>query len=245
MVTTVAERPKPASARRKRNPVAEIIAPPQEKPPVPLKKILLTASPKGGTGKTSFTKNIAVVAAHMGYRVSVIDFDRQGTLSKWWARRPDHMPPIEHYQAPLDGAGEIGQIDDYDILVVDTPPGIEDHPDAMLALIQAAALVIVPTGPGWDDRESVIPFMRLLRERRVRAAFQHNGVKKGTKLADEARRALLAVGPMCPIEVRDLTDIMGSSPLGLGVVEIRDARGGEDFLSVWHFIRNELALEEH
>jgi hypothetical protein len=38
---------------------------------------------------------------------------------------------------------------------------------------------------------------------------------------------------------------MGSSPLGLGVVEIRDARGGEDFLSVWHFIRNELALEEH
>jgi chromosome partitioning protein len=244
LVATVSDKPKPASARRKRNPAAGTILLPQEAPPAPLKKILLTASPKGGTGKTTFSKNIAVVAVHMGYRVSVIDFDRQGTLSKWWARRPDHMPHIEHYQAPLEGAAEIGEIDGYDILVVDTPPGIEDHPDAMLALIQAAALVIVPTGPGWDDRESVIPFMRFLRERKIRAAFLLNGVKKGTKLADEARRALLAVGPMCPMEVRDLTDIMGSSPLGLGVVEIRDARGGEDFLSVWHFIRNELALEE-
>src|SRR5689334_12621642 len=82
LVMTVADRPAPA--RRKRKPPAEAAVPPQETPRAPLRKVLLTASPKGGTGKTTFSKNIAVVAAHMGYRVSVIDFDRQGTLSKWW-----------------------------------------------------------------------------------------------------------------------------------------------------------------
>ncbi|MDR3517462.1 MAG: ParA family protein [Azospirillaceae bacterium] len=206
------------------------------------KKVLLTASPKGGSGKTTFVKNVAVIAAHNGLSVAVIDFDRQKTLSKWWARRPETMPRIEHYEAPLNGAHEIGELDDYDLLVIDTPPGIEDHPAEMLALLQVADLIIVPTRPGWDDRESVIPFMRYLRDRHAKAAFLLNATQKGTKLLDEARRSLLAVGPLCPIDIRQFIDITTTSPLGLGVIEVRGASGGDDFVSVWHFIRNELGL---
>ena len=50
---------------------------------------LLTTSPKGGVGKTSASRNIAVAAARDGFRVATLDCDPQGSLTKWWGRRPD------------------------------------------------------------------------------------------------------------------------------------------------------------
>ena len=49
--------------------------------------IILIASPKGGVGKSAVCCHILVSAANAGYCALGIDLDRQGTLTKWHARR--------------------------------------------------------------------------------------------------------------------------------------------------------------
>jgi Mrp family chromosome partitioning ATPase len=44
---------------------------------------LLVSSPKGGTGKTTDSQNIAVLAAQDGLLVAVGDFDPQQSLEHW------------------------------------------------------------------------------------------------------------------------------------------------------------------
>lgn len=48
---------------------------------------ILSCGAKGGPGKTFFCKNLAGAAAAEGYRVAVVDFDTQRTLSNWLQRR--------------------------------------------------------------------------------------------------------------------------------------------------------------
>ena len=44
-------------------------------------RVIVVASPKGGTGKTTTTLNLGVALAEVGQRVLVIDADPQGSLT--------------------------------------------------------------------------------------------------------------------------------------------------------------------
>src|SRR4051812_13586966 len=64
-------------------------------------RVILVSSPKGGVGKTSISRNLAVAAAMGGLRVATLDFDAQGTLTKWWSKRTENVVSIEHYEGEL------------------------------------------------------------------------------------------------------------------------------------------------
>src|SRR6476620_11044861 len=75
-------------------------------------KWLLVASGKGGSGKTSASLNLAVCAAHDGLRVAMVDLDRQGTLSRWYERRPNEAPALKLWHGPMsDAAKALADID--------------------------------------------------------------------------------------------------------------------------------------
>src|SRR4051812_30135983 len=59
-------------------------------------KQLLVLGPKGGVGKTTVVRNLAVAGVLSGLRVIVVDTDRQRTLSRWVDRRPESLPLIQH-----------------------------------------------------------------------------------------------------------------------------------------------------
>jgi cellulose biosynthesis protein BcsQ len=48
----------------------------------------------GGCGKSTLAIGLAVAAAQMGERVSLLDTDRQGTVSNWRGRRSFLEPSI-------------------------------------------------------------------------------------------------------------------------------------------------------
>src|SRR3712207_1097833 len=102
-------------------------------------KWLLVASGKGGSGKTSSSLNLAVYAAHEGLRVVLVDLDRQATLTRWFERRPDEAPAITLWAGGMADAvkavREIDALERIDLVVVDTPPGLDDHPEAARLLI--------------------------------------------------------------------------------------------------------------
>ncbi len=210
---------------------------------------LVVASGKGGSGKTTASRNLAVEAAVSGLNVLLLDLDRQQTLSQWFRRRPAEAKSISLATLSMQELGanlrslEDGAIEQkIDLVIVDTPPGVEEQAEAMRLLLRKASLVLVPSGQGTPDLASVIDWMRFLKAEKVPAAFVLNRVKRSAKSYHAAKLALNRAGILCPIEVRDLEDIQMTYDHGLGVAEVRGAAGSEDVKGVWEFVSQQMGI---
>jgi chromosome partitioning protein len=212
-------------------------------------KWLVLGSSKGGSGKTTTALNLAAFATNAGLRVALLDMDTQETLTQWHRRRPAEAPEIALYTIPLvQIARAIERIDSeaagaaFDLVVVDTPPGIDDRPVQARELVDRADYVLVPTTQGPPDIASVVEWMGFLRREGVKASFLLNRTQRTYASFREARSALLRAGPLCPMDVRQLEDIQGTHKFGVGICEIRRAKGAEDLEGVWNHMRHEMGL---
>ena len=119
-------------------------------------KTILIANPKGGSGKTTLSVNIAGYLANQGHRVAMLDLDRQKSATAWVAARPDNLPEI----ASLDSTkGE-----DYftDHLVIDTPAGL--HGKDLARTLKLAHKIIIPIAPSMFDQNASRDFLKILIE---------------------------------------------------------------------------------
>ncbi|HWX51547.1 MAG TPA: ParA family protein [Roseomonas sp.] len=209
-------------------------------------KWLVISTAKGGSGKTTTARNLAVAAAHDGLRVLVVDTDAQQALARWAARRPEQAPPVPCEAialAEIEAHWDRLDASEADVVIVDTPPGVESSPSQMQFLLRKADLVLVPVQPSDDDIESAAPWMELLARLDVPAHFLLNRARRGSKSLDEAKLGLLETGGrLAPVEVRDLEDIRRSARAGIGVMELRGGNGAEDFRGVWAFAKAELGV---
>lgn len=211
-------------------------------------KWLLVASGKGGSGKTSTSLNLAVYAAHEGRKVVIVDLDRQASLTRWYERRPPAAPAVILWEGAMTDAkravAEIDALDEADLVIVDTPPGLDDHPEATRLLVKRADFVLVPTTQGTTDIDSVVEWMNFLRREHAASAFLLNKVQRTHTRYGKAKARLNRAGLLCPVDVRQLDDIESTHDHGVGVCELRKSRAAEDFGCVWDFVRQQLALEE-
>jgi chromosome partitioning protein len=211
-------------------------------------KLLLLSSAKGGSTKTTTARNLAVAGAHAGLNVATIDLDVQATLTNWWQKRPDDAPKIDHYQVPIEESE--GAIDEavaganLDLVIVDTPPGVENHPTVMRGLIRRADFILMPTTQGGPDLDSVIDWWTHTVKREGRpSAFLLARTKRAAKSYQEARQRLIKYGPLCPFDCRDLEEVQRTYYNGLGILEVRGAAGQDDIQGVWDYVARELGLE--
>jgi cellulose biosynthesis protein BcsQ len=127
---------------------------------------VVVANGKGGTGKTSLAAGLAATSAVMGWRCLAVDLDPMGTLGRDLAGIREGLDVV----ALDSGAGPDELTDrgaDYDLVVVDTPPGPGPALDLGLA---ACRFVLCPVR---FDQASV----------------------DGLDLVDRRRRALRGVNP--------------------------------------------------
>jgi chromosome partitioning protein len=206
-------------------------------------------SPKGGTGKSSIARHLLVSAAQAGLDVVGIDFDKQGTLAKWQARRdktratyPDFVATAVLGADLKDWRDVLARTKLRGLVIIDTPPSVEDHIDAIYGLTKAADFVLVPTGTSIDDLDSVLPWMRALGDRSVKAAFCMNKVNRRTNSFGTAKARLLKFGPVSPVEIPTLEDIHVPASNGLAVLDHVKARGLESFESLWDYVKREVML---
>src|SRR4051794_31524108 len=175
--------------------------------------------------------------------------DTQETLTKWHSRRPEEAPPLVLHTIPLTKAAEaIERVDleaadtGVDLIIADTPPGIEDHPMESRLLVDRADYVLVPTTQGTPDVMSVVEWMGFLRREGVRASFLMNRTQRTYASFPGARSTPLQAGQLFPIGVPPPEDIQSTHKFGIGICEIRKARGAEDIEGVWRHIRHEMSL---
>jgi len=132
-------------------------------------KTILIANPKGGSGKTTLSVNIAGFLANRGQRVAMLDLDRQQSASLWLATRPDHLPSIRTLESKKDEAHR------NDWLVIDSPAGL--HGKNLAHALKLAGKIVVPVAPSLFDLQASLDFLKTLaEEKKVRSSRCHIGI---------------------------------------------------------------------
>lgn len=127
-----------------------------------MKKILI-ANPKGGSGKTTLSTNLAGFFASKGRGVCLLDLDKQQSSKGWLDRRPEILPKIiqaSNYKA-------LAKQKDIEITIIDSPAGIRG--DKLSAAVKDADWVIVPMQTSTYDINATQEFIDILKaEKAVR-----------------------------------------------------------------------------
>jgi chromosome partitioning protein len=145
-------------------------------------KTILIANPKGGSGKTTLSTNIAGYLAVQGKRVAMLDLDRQKSCAQWLESRPPDLPAISLLQEQKEPSKHT------EWLVIDSPAGL--HGKNLEDALQSVDSVIVPIAPSVFDILASRDFLRKLsHEKLVRKDKISVGVV-GMRLDSRTRVAL-------------------------------------------------------
>jgi chromosome partitioning protein len=210
------------------------------------RKLLISGS-KGGIGKTGCSRIVGVAASLEGLRVALVDTDDQRSLSAWHTLRDESgyegLAKLDCFAMDISTApDEIEKLTGYDLVIIDTPNAVQAYREAVIRLIALADFVLLPTGMTFDDRRSAIPWMAVMKHYGKEAAFVMNRVKRGTIAFRDAKKLLLKEGRLCPVDIPDLEHIHSFADQGLSAVDIDNAKGRDDCIGLWHFVRNEMRL---
>src|SRR3970040_1203846 len=145
-------------------------------------KAILIANPKGGSGKTTLSTNIAGYLAARGKRVAFLDLDRQKSATQWLSNRPRHLPAIELMQSGAETEAPL------DTLVIDSPAAL--HGKNLEHALKLVHKVIVPSAPSAFDIQASRDFLEVLHhEKMVRKGKIFIGVV-GMRMDPRTRAAL-------------------------------------------------------
>ena len=180
--------------------------------------IIVAASQKGGAGKTTLIRSLAVATQEAHGAVAILDTDPQGSLTSWWNRREADTPALVKISPDeFDSAVARLRAAGINYLFVDTPPSV--HPQ-LARLLSRATLAIVPVRPSPDDLDAINGTLALIEEAGCPFLFVLNQAKPRTRLQMQAVLALAKHGKLAPTVVHDRTDFPTAAISGKTVTEL-------------------------
>jgi chromosome partitioning protein len=180
--------------------------------------IIVTASQKGGAGKTTLAAHLAVAAEAAGHGpVVLVDTDPQGTLTKWWERRKSEIPRLVAVDAGVLPA-KIDQLraQGFALVVIDTPPAITA---SIQAVIGCSDLVIMPVRPSPADLWAVGATTDMAVEQGREFIFVVSAATRGASITTQACTALSKHGTVATV-IHNRVSFAGAFASGQVVAEI-------------------------
>lgn len=112
--------------------------------------IVAFVSQKGGVGKSTLARSLAVIGAEVGLRVRLADLDpQQRTLVRWaCARAQSRVEPAVDVAAADSPQVALNSRQGADLLVLDLPGQLDD---SFVEVAAGAQLIVQPTSPSIDD----------------------------------------------------------------------------------------------
>ena len=155
--------------------------------------IISVLNPKGGSGKTTLSTNLARSLHERGFSVLIVDTDPQGSARDWHAANEKNPLPLVAMDRPetLKSLSRVAA--SYDYTIVDGAAKLEDLSAA--ALVNSDA-VLIPVQPSpydiWamSDLVEKIKVRQTLTDGKPRAAFIVSRAIQKTKLSGEVGAAL-------------------------------------------------------
>lgn len=200
-------------------------------------KVVIVASQKGGSGKTTLSGHLAVAAEMAGAGpVVLIDADPQGSLSDWWNEREADTPAFAHTSAAnLARDLETLEKQGFQYAVIDTPPAIVS---AIQAIVMHSDLVVIPTRPSPHDLRAAAATVNIVERCGKRLVFVINAATSRARLTAEAAVALSQHGMVAPVTVHNRVDFASSMIDGRTVMEIApNSRSAKEIMELWEYVR--------
>jgi chromosome partitioning protein len=205
-------------------------------------RVLVTASRKGGVGKTNFCIQIGVAAEHAGVPTAFVDLDPMAGLSKWWGRRQAETPLLVRAEPDLAAALEHLRALGIGFVVVDTPPAVSQ---VVADAVGLADLVCVPIQASPDDLDGVEGTLELLSASDTKSIFVMSRVKSRASMTLDVVTALSHHGAVCPVMLADREDFKVSKIRGLSAAEFRASGGAaEDVAALWSQIAQYAGVDD-
>lgn len=199
---------------------------------------------KGGTGKSTAVRCLAVEALKAGRSTVIIDADPQPTCYRWGQRRAAEGIPVPLVVVPA-ASGIAAQVEDYrrrgvDLVLVDTPPTATPAVNAALD-VSNSALVI--TRPNPEDLESVQESLRVAsaQNRTTGVILWQAPPDKRVRAVTLAREALDGMGALvCPTAISASISYPYAYAEGLTPQEREpEGRARAELAEVWAWLQRE------
>lgn len=155
--------------------------------------VISVLNPKGGSGKTTLTTNLAQALHLRGNKVLIVDSDPQGSARDWHAASEANPLPL----VSLDRANNIKTLSSmtasYDHIVLDGAAKLED---IIAAAIKVSDFILIPVQPSPYDIWAASDLVDFIKARQEvtdgspKAAFVITRHIEGTRLGDDVRKAL-------------------------------------------------------
>jgi chromosome partitioning protein len=197
-------------------------------------RTVVIANQKGGAGKTTLTRNLAVAA---GDKVALIDRDPQGSLTSWWNRRQAETPVLVTVQGSLPSTLQALDEAGLRLAFVDTPPSVNP---GLAEIFAVADFILIPVRPTPDDLDAVGPVLELVERSGKPFGFVLTQVKARTRLALEAVPELAQHGRVAPVLIHDRVEYPTAALSGLGVTELPGSASGNEIAELLSYVMTQL-----
>lgn len=197
-------------------------------------KTIVLATQKGGAGKSTLTRNLAVQAVKDGRKVAILDLDPQGTTAAWWgAREADDIELVTLPAASqIPAAQEALKSEGVEFLFIDTPG--KNDPGLGHAL-KAASLVLIPVQPSPDDLRAIGQTLAAVDEAGRPYAFVMSRTVR-SRLLDDAIRAVAAQGRVAPINIASRVVYPETAADGTAAPEAGDSKAIAEIAALWAYV---------
>lgn len=204
-------------------------------------KTIVIANQKGGSGKTTLTRNLAVAAIQQNKNAILADLDPQGSLSNWWNRRADDSLSILKQDHFFDVFEKLQEAD-IDYLFVDTAPRVHEFTERV---IKSADFVLIPVMPSPDDIIAALDTVAIAKKEKKPFIFVLNRVKPRIKLAEFAIEELIKQGTIANVQISDRIEYAMASARGLSILEsAKSSIGADEIKKLFRFILRQMRAHE-
>ncbi len=211
---------------------------------LPSMRVIVFASQKGGSGKTTLSGHLAVQAVRAGAGpVALIDTDPQGSMAKWWNVRESEEPAFIHsvFSSLFEDLDKVRN-EGFRLVIVDTPPAITH---AISEVINFADLVVLPTKPSPHDLRAVGATVDIVEAKKKQMVFVVNDATPRARITSEAAVALSQHGTVAPVTIHHRIDFAASMIDGRTVMESNpDGCSAKEIAQLWDYLDERLRRSE-
>src|SRR5579863_9489536 len=198
---------------------------------------IIVLNPKGGSGKTTIAINLASYLASRGHNPVLMDYDPQGSSTRWVKKRLPNQAPI-HVIAAFEKDGRTTRAFQLRVpgeathVIVDTPAALE--PRHLPEMTRDADKVIVPVLPSDIDINACSNCVRdLLLVAKIkrdenRLGVIANRIRRNTLIYQALIRILHTLGVPIVATLRDSQNYVRAAQLSVGVHEMKSYVAHED-----------------
>ena len=203
-----------------------------------MQKILVINS-KGGCGKTTVATNLASYFASHDLNTALLDFDPQGSSTRWLKLRPESKPAIygSHVADKKNTTGKTRAFlmsvpSETDRVIFDAPARASEI--ELKELILQVDIIIIPVLPSSIDIHAVTRFIEELlitgkvKQKGIGVGIVANRAKKTTRTYRSLERFLKSLKLPFITTLRDTQNYAHAAERGIGISEMWDKRTDND-----------------